>query len=733
MGSVKVITILTGLVVGLSCYATATAGPLRLDESLDKIPIGLDVEFLKDESGKLTVAEVAGPVYRNRWFKTKELYPGFGWTRAAIWARFTIVNETNKSLPFFLEHAYPLIDNLQLHAPDLFGADHIIQTGDSHVFSMRPYDARTFVFPLESEARSVKTYYLRQQSTSSMNFPLVVWSPSSFKKWNQLEDRLLMFYYGIILIMILNYLCVYFLIRHLSYLYFVLFISSMLAFVMTQIGSLFQFILPNSPDLVRHCAPLCLSLANIFGCRFVVVFLQLEKHKRLLKTVFDIQTGVFVVALVSVGLSFFVDLHQIVMQATAYLSILTILLAFGAGVYLLLRKERNAYIFASVSLGFLAGCAMYLMKSFGIIQGSFVSMGIIIVGSTLCLLALSLAMVDRINIMRKGLKRLSVNLEREVKTRSIELLLTEVASKVFEDANGEHAAAGGKKYTTSIQNLLDHQRELAIKKLSSDITIISNFNELLDQTIEKVKEISQAENVYLFMQDDGELDEFRSYTESQGAEDTGYSKSIVDSVYASGTYIIAPRGETGTQEGGPSPGGGTVLCVPIQSAGSTVGVCYLEKKSREDFTARDAKMLMNFSDTIITVFENALSYRKTMMRDETKKDHSITIQTEEKIKQAAEYLRNNYLRDISREGLAASLDISPNHLGKFFKIYTGKKINEYISDLRIREAAKRLRENKNENVINIAFSVGFESLSTFNRAFLKIMGITPSEYKDQYK
>jgi len=67
------------------------------------------------------------------------------------------------------------------------------------------------------------------------------------------------------------------------------------------------------------------------------------------------------------------------------------------------------------------------------------------------------------------------------------------------------------------------------------------------------------------------------------------------------------------------------------------------------------------------------------------------------------------------------------------KIYTGKKINEYISELRIQDAAKRLRENKNENVINIAFSVGFESLSTFNRTFLKIMGTTPSEYKDQYK
>ena len=728
----KVITVFMGLVIWLSYLSSAIAAPLNLDESLDKIPIGLNVEFMKDETAALTLADVTGPACKDRWFKTRELYAGFGWTKAAIWARFTVINKTNKSMSFFLEHAYPLIDDIQLYAPDAYGTYRVTQTGDSYNFSKRPYDARTFVFPLECEARSVKTYYLRQQSTSSMNYPLVIWSPASFKKWNQLEDRLLMFYYGIILIMILNYLCVYFLVRHLSYLYFVFFISSMLAFVMTQIGSLFQFILPESPSLARNCAPFVLALANIFGCRFVSVFLQLKKHAPLFKKIFDIQTLIFIIALASVGLNFFTDVHRIVMQATAYLSIVTIIIAFGAGVFLVLRKERNAYIFASVSLGFLAGCAMYLMKSFGIIQGSFVSMGMIIVGSTLCLLALSLAMVDRINMMRKGLKRLSVNLEREVKARSIELLLTEVASKVVEDANGDHPASAGKKYTTSIQKLLDHQRELAIQKLSTDITIISNFDELLDQTIKKVKEISQAENVYLFMMDDDELEEFRSYTDSQTVEDDGYSKSIVDSVYESGTHVIAPRREAPTREGNSSTEG-SILCVPIRSAGTTVGVSYLEKKSREDFTARDANMLMNFSDTLITVFENALSYRKKMMREESKKDLSITSQTEEKIKQAAEYLGNNYLRDISREGLAASLDISPNHLGKFFKIYTGKKINEYISELRIREAAKRLRENKNENVINIAFSVGFESLSTFNRAFLKIMGITPSEYKDQYK
>ncbi|HNW30173.1 MAG TPA: helix-turn-helix domain-containing protein [Spirochaetota bacterium] len=176
----------------------------------------------------------------------------------------------------------------------------------------------------------------------------------------------------------------------------------------------------------------------------------------------------------------------------------------------------------------------------------------------------------------------------------------------------------------------------------------------------------------------------------------------------------------------------SVMCIPIKSDDRTIGICYFEKAPSDfGFTEKDSLLLMAFAANIVGVFDNALQYRKKMHGEDTARTYSITSVTEEKIKKAIEYIDANYTSDISREGLAASLDISPNHLGKFFKVQTGKKINEYINELRIRDAAKKLRERKQETIINIAFSVGFESLSTFNRTFLKIMGITPSEYKDR--
>ncbi|MCU0847229.1 MAG: helix-turn-helix domain-containing protein [Spirochaetes bacterium] len=107
---------------------------------------------------------------------------------------------------------------------------------------------------------------------------------------------------------------------------------------------------------------------------------------------------------------------------------------------------------------------------------------------------------------------------------------------------------------------------------------------------------------------------------------------------------------------------------------------------------------------------------------------ALASPAEEKIKKAIEYINSNYRSEISREGLAAECDMNTDYFSRLFKIYTGKKISDYINELRVIEAAGMLRES-GENILNIAYNVGFENLRTFNRAFLKVMNVTPSDYR----
>jgi AraC-like DNA-binding protein len=135
------------------------------------------------------------------------------------------------------------------------------------------------------------------------------------------------------------------------------------------------------------------------------------------------------------------------------------------------------------------------------------------------------------------------------------------------------------------------------------------------------------------------------------------------------------------------------------------------------------------------IIENALLNERLMEKSETPKKASypvISDMAEEKVQKVVSYIHENYTFDISREGLAATVDVHPDSLGKLFKSFTSKKLGDYINELRVKDAAKRLVET-DETIINIAFAVGFDSLRTFNRVFPKYFDLTPEKYRKQFK
>ncbi len=92
-----------------------------------------------------------------------------------------------------------------------------------------------------------------------------------------------------------------------------------------------------------------------------------------------------------------------------------------------------------------------------------------------------------------------------------------------------------------------------------------------------------------------------------------------------------------------------------------------------------------------------------------------------------EYSKSN-CRKSARESLASVVDMSPDHLSRMFKKHTGGTIKDLINRLRIESSLKGL-QCIDKKIVEIAFDVGFESLSSFNRIFKKVKGITPSEYR----
>ena len=100
------------------------------------------------------------------------------------------------------------------------------------------------------------------------------------------------------------------------------------------------------------------------------------------------------------------------------------------------------------------------------------------------------------------------------------------------------------------------------------------------------------------------------------------------------------------------------------------------------------------------------------------------------IRRAKEFIQEHQAEDISLGQVAKAVNTSTFYFCKMFKKVTGINFTDYLSRVRI-EKSKNLLLNPNLRVSEIAFEVGFQSLTHFNRVFKKILGQTPTDYRTQ--
>jgi len=102
------------------------------------------------------------------------------------------------------------------------------------------------------------------------------------------------------------------------------------------------------------------------------------------------------------------------------------------------------------------------------------------------------------------------------------------------------------------------------------------------------------------------------------------------------------------------------------------------------------------------------------------------------VTRAKEYIRLNQSEDLTLGMVAKAVNTSSFYFCKLFKKSTGVNFTDYVSRVRI-EKAKNLLLNPNLRISEIAYEVGFQSLTHFNRVFKRIIGQPPTEYRSKLK
>lgn len=102
------------------------------------------------------------------------------------------------------------------------------------------------------------------------------------------------------------------------------------------------------------------------------------------------------------------------------------------------------------------------------------------------------------------------------------------------------------------------------------------------------------------------------------------------------------------------------------------------------------------------------------------------------IRKAKAYISDHIDEKITLEQIANKVNVSVFYFCKLFKQGTGMTFTEYVNRQRIELAKSELRDSS-KSVTEIAYAVGYQSLSQFNRSFLKFTGQSPREYRQHIR
>ena len=109
---------------------------------------------------------------------------------------------------------------------------------------------------------------------------------------------------------------------------------------------------------------------------------------------------------------------------------------------------------------------------------------------------------------------------------------------------------------------------------------------------------------------------------------------------------------------------------------------------------------------------------------------STTNRVNDRINDIFSYTYSHLSETIDIETIAAISNLSRSQFSRYFKTHTGKTYIQFLNELRIEKACQKLLF-ADLNIDQIAFDVGYQNISHFNRVFKSIRGQSPNEYRKQ--
>lgn len=281
---------------------------------------------------------------------------GFGYSPDfTVWVKFTLQNDTDKTIHKILEYDSPLTSNIRFYDPTQ--GYKVQQEGLYHIKEDRNTINPIFVIKLAPHERG--TYYLELSSyVVTLIVKLNLWDQKHFFSKELKHQVILAMFFSAMLILAIYNLFIFFFTKDLSYLYYVLYIFGILIHHIFYIGIANVYLIPHSwMETIIGYASIIVGIPAFLLALFTKTFIRAEQYPKFNK-ILNIYLFVF---------PFLILLFILTDQFNVYRnipSVIMLILLITLTIYAGFKKNKQAYfiIFGWV-LFFVAGLLMYLSSA----------------------------------------------------------------------------------------------------------------------------------------------------------------------------------------------------------------------------------------------------------------------------------------------------------------------------------------------------------------------------------
>lgn len=357
------------------------------------ISIGRQVSILEDSSGQLTFeAAVKSTAYK----PATTNVPNLGVSNSTFWVKFIVKNESENDR-LLLELDQPTIDRATLYTIEADGRITEQAEGEFKKYGERRYNNQNHVFDLHVQQGETHTYYLKVKSAEQMVLPMFIGDAKPVMESLMNKDVIFGIFFGIMLVMLLYNLFIYFTTKDKGYLYYVLYIFLLSLSQASLSGYAFRFLWPNSTWIAQNSVYLFPAVAGLAAMVFVKEFLQTKTVAPKLTKVLNVLIGIFVFAILCTFFGLKLLSFNLMQLNTAIGSLFVLYLS----AVVLKRGNKSALFFLIAWSILLLGATVFVLKDFGVFPYNNFTSSILAIGSAIEVVLLSFALANKISILRK--------------------------------------------------------------------------------------------------------------------------------------------------------------------------------------------------------------------------------------------------------------------------------------------------------------------------------------------